>query len=57
MAVVWRSGWLMVDRCFHRELGLEEGEQIVGFLYLGTPARPEEPAPEPVDPLAHLHWL
>lgn len=34
---VWRSGWLMYDRGFHAELGLAAHEQIVGFLYLGTP--------------------
>jgi nitroreductase len=37
---IWRSGWLMYDRGFHRELGLGGHEQIVGFLYLGTPASP-----------------
>ena len=53
---VWRSGWFMHDDGFHRELGLEEGERIVGFLYLGTPAkRPEPPPPE--DPTPFIHWL
>ncbi|THF62752.1 nitroreductase family protein [Pseudothauera rhizosphaerae] len=41
---IWRSGWWMYDRGFHRELGLAEEEQIVGFLYLGTPV---EGADEP----------
>jgi nitroreductase len=40
---VWRSGWLMHDRHFHRELGLGDDDQIVGFLYVGTPSR--DPAP------------
>lgn len=53
---VWRSGWMMHDAGFHRELGLAEGEQIVGFLYLGTPARPPEPA-KPEDPSPLIHWL
>jgi len=56
---VWRSGWLMYDRNFHRELGLEEHEQIVGFLYLGTPAASEEPEPTPAKnnkPII-LDWL
>ena len=53
---VWRSGWLMYDRGFHRELGLEEREQIVGFLYLGTP-RAHETAPAATTPDAPLHWL
>jgi nitroreductase len=41
---VWRSGWLMYDRVFHSDLGLAEGDQIVGFLYLGTPRHPLPPA-------------
>lgn len=35
---MWRSGWFMFDRRVHAGLGLEEQDQIVGFLYLGTPA-------------------
>lgn len=53
---IWRSGWLMVDRGFHRELGLEEQEQIVGLLYLGTPAIAEVP-PRPSAADAPLRWL
>lgn len=54
---VWRSGWLMYDRGFHRELGLDEQDQLVGFLYLGTPVREEPPVAPPADPFAHLTWL
>lgn len=53
---VWRSGWMMVDQGFHRELGLFEREQIVGFLYLGTPAAADEEAP-PADPFDYLSWI
>lgn len=53
---IWRSGWLMYDRGFHRQLGLGDEEQIVGFLYLGTPAEAEA-APLPVSPADHLAWL
>ncbi len=35
---IWRSGGLMFDRGLHERLGLGEQDQIVGFLYLGTPA-------------------
>lgn len=53
---VWRSGWLMHDDGFHRELGLAEGERIVGFLYLGTPS--VQPAPAPAEDHSPLvHWL
>ncbi|WMC09344.1 NAD(P)H nitroreductase [Oceanimonas pelagia] len=34
---IWRTGWFAFDRGVHRDLGLEEQDQIVGFLYLGTP--------------------
>lgn len=54
---VWRSGWMMYDRGFHRELGLAEHERIVGFLYLGTPARAEEDRPAAINPCAYLSWL
>lgn len=53
---VWRSGWLMHDDGFHRELGLTEGERIVGFLYLGTPRQPPEPPPAE-DYSSLIHWL
>ncbi|NTV09221.1 MAG: nitroreductase [Zoogloea sp.] len=54
---VWRSGWMMYDRGFHRELGLADHEQIVGFLYLGTPSHPEEHATTQDDPHDYLAWL
>ena len=34
---IWRSGWMATDPVFHGELGLQPGESIVGFLYVGTP--------------------
>jgi len=43
---IWRSGWPMFDRGLHKALGLGEEDQIVGFLYLGTPGRhPPEAVP------------
>lgn len=53
---VWRSGWFMHDDGFHRQLGLAEGERIVGFLYLGTPAKTVEPI-IPEDPSSLIQWL
>ncbi|MCG9723246.1 NAD(P)H nitroreductase [Shewanella sp. Isolate7] len=35
---IWRTGPLAFNRHLHRELDLGEQDQIVGFLYLGTPA-------------------
>ena len=54
---LWRSGWMMYDRGFHRELDLAETEQIVGFLYLGTPAETNEEAPADPSPDGFVAWL
>jgi len=35
---IWRTGEMAFDKHVHQSLGLEGNEQIVGFLYLGTPA-------------------
>lgn len=53
---VWRSGWPMYDRNLHRELGLSETEQIVGFLYLGTPGHPDRTL-EPLNAKDFVTWL
>ncbi|MGB1238882.1 MAG: NAD(P)H nitroreductase [Pseudomonadales bacterium] len=37
LGAMWRSGDLMFDANVKAGLGLSESEQIVGFLYLGTP--------------------
>lgn len=34
---IWRSGWFIFDEQINAGLGLAEGDQLVGFLYLGTP--------------------
>jgi len=54
---VWRSGWLMYDRGFHSDLGLAEADQIVGFLYLGTPNHPPAASAKSDDPSDFVHWL
>lgn len=34
---IWRSGWFIFDEHIRQGLGLAEQDQLVGFLYLGTP--------------------
>ncbi|WP_116472762.1 NAD(P)H nitroreductase [Zobellella maritima] len=34
---MWRSGWFIFDQYVHQQLGLQGEDQLVGFLYLGTP--------------------
>ena len=53
---IWRSGWPMFDRGLHEALGLGHDDQIVGFLYLGTPIRTPGPA-APADPHDFVRWL
>ncbi|WP_339010552.1 NAD(P)H nitroreductase [Aeromonas popoffii] len=34
---IWRSGWFIFDERVNEGLGLAPEDQLVGFLYLGTP--------------------
>jgi nitroreductase len=36
-AAMWRSGWLCFDPFVKKELGLGEADELVGFIYLGSP--------------------
>lgn len=38
LGAVWRTGDFAFDRHVHQALGLTHDDQIVGFLYVGTPA-------------------
>ena len=54
---IWRSGWPMFDRGLHTALDLGPDDQIVGFLYLGTPSRaPGGPLPV-VNEQNFVRWL
>jgi nitroreductase len=45
---VWRTGELAYDKHVAQSLGLVESEEIIGFIYVGTPAV-EIPEPPKVD--------
>lgn len=45
VGAIWRSGELMFHPATKSGLGLEESDQIVGFMYLGTP-KAQKPVPE-----------
>jgi nitroreductase len=53
---IWRSGWFMYDRGLHRDLHLRDQDQIVGFLYLGTPRAAPAPPPD-IDADSFVRWL
>lgn len=42
----WRTGDLAYSPAVAAALGLGEGEEISGFIYMGTPQKPPRPAPE-----------
>ena len=41
-AGLWLTEWYATDRVIVEHLGLGEGEQIAGFLHIGTPTGPRE---------------
>lgn len=45
VGVVWRSGELAYDAHVHRGLGLAANEEVIGYLYVGTPAKEPRQAP------------
>lgn len=50
IGAVWRTGEMAYNARVAKGLGLRENEQIIGFLYLGTPERElRTPADEQVD--------
>jgi nitroreductase len=50
VGAIWRTGEMVENSTVRDGLGLTESEQIVGFIYLGTPKTPFRSAPQlPVD--------
>lgn len=46
-AATWLTGWLAYDARVRATLGLSDDERIVGFVHVGTLARPQEDRPRP----------
>ncbi|MCQ3830462.1 nitroreductase family protein [Microbulbifer elongatus] len=42
----WRTGALAENQQVANALGLADNEEISGFIYMGTPAKPPRPAPD-----------
>ncbi|WP_298915736.1 nitroreductase [uncultured Algimonas sp.] len=43
----WLSEWYAYDPRIHAEMGLAEGEQVAGFIYIGTATQAATPRPRP----------
>lgn len=52
---MWRTGWYGEAPLVRRHLGLLEHEELIGWIYLGTPAGPAPPARELPEP--PVRWL
>lgn len=37
LGAVWRTGWVAEEREIQRALGISEDEEMLGFIYIGTP--------------------
>lgn len=48
LGAYWRTGSMAYHPIVHQGLGLKDGEKLIGFLYLGTPAKPFR-NPKPVE--------
>ena len=46
IGAVWRTGDMAYNAHVAKGLGLKEGEEVIGFLYLGTPQNPPRTAPK-----------
>lgn len=53
----WLTGWPAFDNVVAQTLGVQEGEQIVGFVHIGTPRLdvPERERPDPATLLSDWH--
>jgi nitroreductase len=52
---MWRTGWYGEAPKVRAHLGLYDGEEVTGWIYLGTPAGPV-PSPRP-DAEPSVTWL
>ena len=48
LGVQWITGWFAFDETVLRAFGLNAGERIAGYIYLGTPSELQTDRPRPV---------
>jgi len=53
---IWLTGANAYDDYVRSELGLDDGEKIVGFIYIGTPTLDFPPRPIPEVSTHHTRW-
>jgi nitroreductase len=55
VGAIWRTGNIAFDQRMRDGLGLESGDQIVGFLYMGTPKAVKQLTPMDINDYV-THW-
>lgn len=53
-AGIWRTGSFAYDARIRQGMGLEEGDEIIGFLYLGTASAVKKL--KPLEPSDFVHY-
>ena len=43
----WLTEWYSYDARAREALGLEDGQRVAGFIFIGTPTQPSSPRPRP----------
>jgi nitroreductase len=56
IGAVWRTGELSYSPVLAERLGLQANEEVLGFLYLGTPQKPPRQAPRLDSTQFVGHW-
>lgn len=49
LGAMWRTGAMAYDLHILKGLGLADNEEVIGYLYLGTPVKERKVAPLPVE--------
>ena len=55
-AAQWLTGWFAYDRDAQRWLGVREGEQVAGFVHIGTPRMPPSERDRPDVDAITTYW-
>lgn len=56
IGAVWRTGWVVDHPAIMQAFDLQEGEEIIGMIYMGTPLVAPKPVPVVSSQAFIKHW-
>jgi len=56
IGAIWRTGWVVSDTAIMQAFELQEGEQMIGMIYMGTPSVAPRPVPVVSSQAFLKHW-